>query len=435
MQPDRRRPLALDLPLALGTGLVSWAAAQVSVLAADGTFAGGRYGGGPRSRPDDAPPAFVGGDVSWVIYPCLLLMVGALAVRRVRPRASFVTVVVAVAGYLAAGGPYGPVLLAPALALYALATALPPSRWAPLTLLLVPMLMARNWDAPYLGLLDETFYRALVTGGAVMVVPALLGLLRRNRRETERQDREQELRRYAYEERLQIAREVHDVVGHSLSVINLQAGVALHVLDKRHASVERPGAGSRSGPGPRPSSDPGPGPDRPDEVAASLQAIRTTSREALAELRTTLAVFRDPAAGQPLAPRPGLARLDDLVAALRAAGREVQLEMVGVDVASLPAAVDQAAFRITQEALTNVVRHAGGAPAVVSIRQRPRQLRLEVSDSGPALTGPVVEGGGIRGMRERAEAVGGRLTVGRTPAGAVSVQAELPATGPGEDVG
>jgi len=205
---------------------------------------------------------------------------------------------------------------------------------------------------------------------------------------------------------LQIAREVHDVVGHSLSVINLQAGVALHVLHRR-----------------------------PDEVEASLEAIKRTSREALAELRTTLAVYRDPSAGpsatqasdQLLAPLPGLARLHDLLSSLRAAGREVTLQLEGPDVDTpLPAAVDQAAYRIIQEALTNVVRHADGAGASVLIRRSASGVRLEVTDSGPPSLAPVVEGGGILGMRERAQAVGGALGVDRSPGGGVRVTADLP---------
>ena len=124
---------------------------------------------------------------------------------------------------------------------------------------------------------------------AIAVVPATIALLLRARREGEREVREQERRRYAYEERLRIARDVHDVVGHSLAVITMQAGVALHVLDKERTAQPRP-----------------------DRVAESLEAIKKTSREALAELRTTLEVFRSDAE-EPLSPVPGLGRLDDLV--------------------------------------------------------------------------------------------------------------------------
>ena len=225
----------------------------------------------------------------------------------------------------------------------------------------------------------------------------MFALLRRSRRESDRNQREQDRRRYAYEERLRIARDVHDVVGHSLSVITMQAGVALHVLDKR-----------------------------PDQVAESLEAIRTTSRDALAELRMTLGVFRDPSAGDARAPVPGLARLEDLVGALRKAGRTVELVREPADDhGPLPAAVDQAAFRIIQEALTNVVRHADSAVATVRVARDPRRVVLEVADDGPARSVPVA-GNGIRGMGERARAVGGTLRIQVRSGGGVLVQAELP---------
>jgi signal transduction histidine kinase len=230
----------------------------------------------------------------------------------------------------------------------------------------------------------------------------MIALLVRARRESEREVREQERRRYAYEERLRIARDVHDVVGHSLAVITMQAGVALHLLDKQR--VTQP---------------------RPDRVADSLEAIKQTSREALAELRTTLEVFRsDP--DDPRSPLPGLARLDALVDGLRAAGREVTLvREQSDDLQSIPAAVDHAAFRIIQESLTNVVRHAGAAHATVRLSRLAGMLTVEVSDDGPA-TGVPVEGNGIRGMRERARAVGGTLSVlVREPSG-VLVRANLP---------
>ena len=316
----------------------------------------------------------------------VLVMVAGLALRRVWPRPAFVAIVVGVGGYLAAGAMFPPVFLAPALGIYAMAMALPLRRWLPLTALLVPMITAGYWSEPYLGLLDPAPVRGRWCSASHWpIVPALFALLRRSRRESERVAREQDRRRYAYEERLRIARDVHDVVGHSLSVITMQAGVALHVLDRR-----------------------------PDQVAASLEAIRTTSREALAELRTTLEVFRDPRAAEPRAPLPGLARLDDLVGALRQAGRTVEVVREG-DGPPLPAAVDQAAFRIIQEALTNVVRHAEQATAVVRVAREPARLVVEVSDDGPATTVPAA-GNGIRGMGERARAVGGTLDVRVRPA-------------------
>jgi signal transduction histidine kinase len=353
---------------------------------------GGRGRGGPwfLDRPEVS---------DWVLLP-VLVMVAGLALRRVWPRPAFVATVVGVGGYLAAGAMFPPVFLAPALAIYAMALALPLRRWLPLTALLLPMLGAGYWREPYLGLLNPTLYAGVVFGVALAIVPALFALLRRSRRESERVAREQDRRRYAYEERMRIARDVHDVVGHSLSVITMQAGVALHVLDRR-----------------------------PDQVAESLEAIRATSREALAELRTTLEVFRDADGGEPRAPLPGLARLDDLVGALRQAGRPVEVVRDG-DGPPLPAAVDQAAFRIIQEGLTNVVRHAEHATAVVRVARAPGQLVVEVSDDGPATAVPAA-GNGIRGMGERAQAVGGTLDVGVRPGGGLLVRAVLPVLGAG----
>ncbi len=352
----------------------------------------GPWGHGPRLED--------GGQVNlpWALLPVLILLVAALTVRRLRPRLAFVGVVIAVAGYLALGFPYGPVLLAPALAVHSLASALPLRNWVPMTALLVPMLMAGYWDQPYLGLLDPRLYAGVVLGFAVSVVPAMFGLLRRSRRESDRLERRQELRRVAVEERLRVAREVHDVVGHSLSVINMQAGVALHVLSKR-----------------------------PDQVEASLEAIKRTSKDALQELRTTLEVFRDPDSEQPRSPLPGLARLDDLVAELQSAGRTVTVVRDDHDQHLLPATVDHAAYRIIQEALTNVVRHANGAAAEVRLSRAADQLLVEVRDDGASPDGkPLQEGNGITGMRERARALGGVLTAEPAPTGGFVVRALLP---------
>ena len=280
---------------------------------------------------------------------------------------------------------------------------MPPLRtWAPLLILLVPMIMAGHWREPYVGLLNPAFYGALVSAFAIAVVPAMIALLFRARRESEREVREQERRRYAYEERLRIARDVHDVVGHSLAVITMQAGVALHLLDKERAAQPRP-----------------------DRVADSLEAIKKTSREALTELRTTLEIFRADS-GEPRSPLPGLGRLDDLVNGLRSAGREVALAQEQADdLPPVSAAVDQAAFRIIQESLTNVVRHAPTAHATVRVTRETGMLAVEVSDDGPATSVPP-DGNGIRGMRERARAVGGTVQVSvREPSGLV-VRADLP---------
>jgi signal transduction histidine kinase len=383
--------LRLDLPLALAIGAATWFSAQAARwfddheqgLEGDGGF----WRGGPPFSPrglEDVP------GVWWLPLPFVLIMVGGLALRRLYPRIAFVVVVSGVGAFLAIGGPYGPCLLAPALAVFSLASALPLRQWAPFSAALIPMLTAGFWDEPYAGLLDPRAYGAVVFGVGAIMLPGMIGLLRRNRRDVDAAARAEELQRHAYEERLRVAREVHDVVGHSLSVINLQAGVALHVLSRQ-----------------------------PERVEDALTAIKTTSKEALAELRSTLEVFRDP--DLRLRPGAGLDRLTDLATSLRSAGREVIID--DQRKRALPAAVDQAAYRIVQESLTNVVRHTEKATATVSLQTDHERLLIMVTDDGPPVS--LIEGSGIVGMRERAQAVGGRLSVSTGSSG-VTVAAELP---------
>lgn len=204
---------------------------------------------------------------------------------------------------------------------------------------------------------------------------------------------EEESRRRATEERLRIAREVHDVLGHHLSLINVQASAALH---------------------------------RPDPVRSeqALAAIKQASRETLRELRTTLGVLRQDGEA-PTAPAPGLAHLGDLVAAAGAAGLRVRTEL-GED-RRLPAEVDLAAYRIVQEALTNVTRHAAASSAVVRVRSAPGEgdVLVEIEDDGTRAPGE--PGNGILGMAERARALGGSLETGPRPDGGFRVSARLPA--------
>jgi signal transduction histidine kinase len=204
-------------------------------------------------------------------------------------------------------------------------------------------------------------------------------------------------------ERLRIAREVHDVVGHSLAVINLQAGVALHVVGRR-----------------------------PEQAEVALAAIKRSSKDALEELRGTLAVFRQPEPGSAdgtRRPAPGLGQLEALSAAMAEGGLPVEVAVTGQRV-GLPVAVDLAAYRIVQESLTNVVRHAGPATATATVRvcYQPDALVVEIADTGrtrvSAGSRPV--GHGIAGMRERAAAVGGTLQAGPSAEGGFRVQARLP---------
>jgi signal transduction histidine kinase len=412
MRVEARRALLIDSVIGFALALTGWMASFYV------------WGRSEISQPEwgHGPPGRMVASVDpspWVL-PAVTLVALGVATRRIWPRAAFIATVVGVSAYLATGSTFAPIFLGPALAVYSMAggasifadkappggsgPAFPPLRsWAPLLVLLVPMIMAGYRQQPYLGLLDPAFYGGLLSVIAIAVVPAMIALLVRSRRESEREVREQERRRYAYEERLRIARDVHDVVGHSLAVITMQAGVALHLLDKERTAHPRP-----------------------DQVSSSLEAIKKTSREALAELRTTLEVFRADA-GEPRSPLPGLDRLDDLVDGLRSAGRDVTLirEQSDDDLQEVPAAVDQAAFRIIQESLTNIVRHAPAAHATVRLTRQTGTLTIEVTDDGPAASVPP-DGNGIRGMRERARAVGGAVRVSvREPSG-LAVRADLP---------
>jgi signal transduction histidine kinase len=189
-------------------------------------------------------------------------------------------------------------------------------------------------------------------------------------------------------------------------VINMQAGIALHVLAKR-----------------------------PEQVQVALEAIKTTSKEALDELRSTLAVFRQPEeAAAPRRPAPGLEQLEALIGDMADSGLPVDLAVSG-ERAGLPGSVDHAAYRIVQESLTNVLRHAGPVTAKVRVSYEPGALDLEISDgdggrprqrSGAASDGAAAGGHGIAGMRERAAAVGGTLVAGPVAEGGFRVHARLP---------
>lgn len=213
--------------------------------------------------------------------------------------------------------------------------------------------------------------------------------------------RAEQQRRTASEERLRIAQELHDVIGHHLSLINVQAGVGLHLMD-----------------------------NRPEHAREALGAIKQASAEALREVRSVLATLRAADEAAPRTPAPGLERLAELTGD---AGLPVQSAVVGT-VRPLPPEVDRAAYRIVREALTNVRRHAGaGATATVVVEYGAKELVVRVDDDGGGATpaAPVNEGTGIDGMRERAQALGGSLTAGPGPEQGFRVEARLPVS-PGE---
>lgn len=201
-------------------------------------------------------------------------------------------------------------------------------------------------------------------------------------------------------ERLRIARELHDVVAFSFATISVQAGVAVRIAD-----------------------------ERPDKAAEALRAIKAISAEAARELRAILGVLRRPARASD-APFHGVTGLDTLAATATGAGLPTRVVVSG-RVRSLPPTVDRAAYRIAQESLTNALRHAGPASAVVTVRYEPDRLVIEVLDDGrgpePSDREPEPGGGhGIAGMRERALALGGELDAGPHPLGGFRVRASLP---------
>jgi signal transduction histidine kinase len=212
--------------------------------------------------------------------------------------------------------------------------------------------------------------------------------------------RELEGQRRAGEERLRIARDLHDMIGHNISLINVQAGVGLDLMDTH-----------------------------PEQARASLTAIKTVSKEA----RTMLMALRQAGEDVPRSPAPGLERLPELLDLTRAAGLSVTEEVTG-ERRPLPSAVDVAAYRIVQESLTNVARHAGPATALVRLSYEPDHLCVEVRDNGRATAGngksAAGSGSGIAGMRERAAILGGQLEAGPRPGGGFAVKADLPLSTP-----
>jgi signal transduction histidine kinase len=207
--------------------------------------------------------------------------------------------------------------------------------------------------------------------------------------------REEETLRRLSEERLAIARDIHDVVAHAMTAINVQAGVAAHLLER----------------------DPG-------QTHAALRHIKRTSGEALDDLRATLGALREPTAGAPVTPPAGLRDIHRLADGVRAAGVAVTLDIDPID--DVPASVQSAGYRIVQEALTNVVRHAQATATAVCVRRADDAVTIEVSDDGAGAAAGAGSGNGIRGMRERAATLGGSLDVLRGEGGGWRVRARLP---------
>ncbi|WP_280885705.1 sensor histidine kinase [Streptomyces sp. LBL] len=302
--------------------------------------------------------------------------------------------------YLGAGYPYGPIFLAVALACFsAIVAGRRWAAWAALGMLWAGHMLVAHWLYRWLppsGDSAGSWGQELVvaTGTVAIVAVSELARTRRDQWARERAERAQAARRRADEERLRIARELHDVLAHSISVINVQAGVGLALLDTD-----------------------------PEQARTALSTIKAASKEALGEVRQVLGTLRTPG-DAPRAPAPGLDRLPELVE--QAAGAGLTVEVDGPPPRLAPG-TDLAAFRIVQEALTNVVRHSGSRHARVRLDHDAGALRLRIDDDGPA-TGADAggSGNGLAGMRERAAALGGTIEAGPRADGGFRVLAVLP---------
>jgi signal transduction histidine kinase len=359
--------------------------------------------------------SFAGQNGGWAVHrpaplSLVLMICGAAALvwRRRAPRTVLALTAAASVTESVTADPRAPVAMAAVVALFTVAASTDrTTTWrlglATMTLLTGAAMLGGPlpWYAQENLALFAWTGMAAAGGDAVRSRRAFVSAMRERAERAER-TREEEARRRVAEERLRIARELHDVVAHHIALVNVQASVASHVMDKR-----------------------------PDQAKAALAHVRQAGRTALDELRATVGLLRqagDPEA--PTEPAPGLRRLDDLVGTFRSAGLDVE---VARDAAGtvLPAAVDLAAFRIVQEALTNVQKHAGtGARAEVSVVRSGEDLEITVLDDGNGHRTASVQGGGhgLLGMRERVTALGGILTTGPRPAGGFRVHAILPVT-------
>jgi signal transduction histidine kinase len=241
---------------------------------------------------------------------------------------------------------------------------------------------------------------AVLTSVALLVGQATADLQARAD-DRERRRREEETARRLADERIAIARDLHDVVSHSIALINVQAGVAVHVLK-----------------------------ERPEQAREALIAIKAASADAMRDLRSILGLLRDAGADRPRQPAPGLAQLAGLLGTIRRVGIEVTA--IGDLAVALPGSVDLTAYHVIREALTNVVRHAPGSKARLSVRRNIADLAIEVENDRPPANAHEARAGaglGLAGMQERVQAVGGTVQAGPTPSGGFLVKATLPVDG------
>ncbi|MFF7729045.1 sensor histidine kinase [Streptomyces sp. NPDC008001] len=328
-----------------------------------------------------------------------------LLLRHRHPVAAVSGACLAAALYLGGGYPYGPVFISVAVSCF---TAVVAGHrrvvWSAVALLWAVHLLIAHWLYQWLppagdGPAGWGAEWAPAAWAAALLAAAELVRVRREQWAHARAEHAAAERRRADEERLRIARELHDVLAHSISVINVQAGVGLALIDSH-----------------------------PEQARTALTTIKAASKEALGEVRQVLDTLRAPG-DAPRSPAPGLDRLQELTRQAAGAGLDVHVTTEGPP-ADLPPGAGLAAFRIVQEALTNIVRHSGSRTAEVLLHYGPDALEVTVDDEGPALSGTVSGGGnGLLGMRERAAALGGTAEAGVRPDGGFRVRARLPLRG------
>ena len=338
-------------------------------------------------------------DIDGYAITLLVLAVAVLPLRRRWPVPTFAFAFVMTLTYVTADYPRGPIFYA---LLVSFAQVVLTGHRRAAIVAIVLGFVGFTWLGAILGTQNSPRIGGVIALGAWLVTLLSVMELIRSRRERAREEalsRAESLRRRASDERLRIAQDLHDAVAHNISLINIHAGVALHLFD-----------------------------EQPQQAREALATIKQSSKEALVELRSILGLLRRADEDAPRAPTPSLTRLDDLVARSNAAGLEVQIDVEG-DLENLPRNVDVAAYRIIQESLTNVARHADRPDAVVRVRAGADAVNVEVLDegSGSRWAPDLPSGGnGIAGMRERATAIGGSFEAGPRPGRGFAVRARLP---------
>jgi signal transduction histidine kinase len=341
--------------------------------------------------------------------PAAALMVvagAALAWRRVHP-IPVGLVVVAASLTQAALGMSMHTAVAPVVAILLVSWSIGANEERPRAVLGLVLLVCGVWSGIGIDVLHGTDHYGSTDVpwiGMLIALPGVLGIrfgarTRSLRAAEARAERlELERREAIAEERARIARELHDVIAHSVSVMTVQAGAAEEMLRVDPARALEP-----------------------------VRAVQATGRQALVEMKRLVGMLREGDAETGLAPQPGAAEVERLVAQMREAGLDVELRVEGTP-RPVPIGVDLSAYRVVQEALTNSLKHGGGARAIVTLRYGEEELGLEVSDDGRGETGPG-QGHGLAGMRERVGIFGGSFEAGPCADGGFAVRASLPFQG------